>query len=213
MKNFLNMLSYSKYVLFHPFDGFYEIKIRDKGNALIATIFIVILGIIDVLTVQYAGFMVNYTDPTRINSLTTFFYSIFPYLLFVIANYSTTTLFDGKGRMREIYIVIGYSLIPVIMTRIIALILSHYITGDEIMLYNILLGAGMAWFAILAFSGLVTIHEYGFFKNIVTLLFTVLAIAIIMFLALLFYSLIQQFISFVVVLYREIVFRVGGWFS
>ncbi|HHT90345.1 MAG: Yip1 family protein [Bacillota bacterium] len=211
MKQFWEKLIYSRYVIFHPFDGFYEIKFRDRGDASIATLFLLVNGLLAVVATQYSGFVVNHANPKHMNSLLIVFYSVLPYLIFVVGNYSTTTLFEGKGTMREIYIVLGYALVPVIATQVMAIVLSQFITADEVPIYSLLLAAGGLWFVFLVFTGLNTIHDYGFLKNLVTLAVTGFAIGVILFLILLAYSLIQELVAFVQLFTREALVRLEGW--
>ena len=46
------------------------------------------------------------------------------------------------------------------------------------------------------FMGLLVIHEYGLLKTVLTVVFTIIAIAIIVFIGILMMTLVQQFISF-----------------
>lgn len=209
--NFLNKLSYTKYVLFHPFDGFYEIKFRERGDAFIASLFFLLYAIMSIVAAQYNGFIINYNNIKRMNSLLIVLYSVLPYLIFVVGNYSITTLFNGKGTMREIYIVVGYALVPLIIGQLIGVIFSQFITLDEVSLYGLVKSATGLWFAFLLFTGLVTIHEYGVFKNIATIFATFVAISIILFLILLGYSLIQQVIAFIQIFIKEAVIRIEEW--
>ncbi|MGB4670380.1 MAG: Yip1 family protein [Bacillota bacterium] len=213
MKQFLEKLSYTKHVIVNPFDGYYEIKFRNKGDALIATLFFLINSVLAVVSTQYNGFVINTFNIKNMNSLLIMFYSLFPYLIFVVGNYSTTTLFDGKGTMREIYIVVGYALFPYIVSQVIGVIFSQFITMEEVPIYRLIVFAGSAWFAFLVFSGLIVVHEYGVLKNIATLLCTVLAVSIVLFLCLLTYSLIQEVLAFVQLFITEAIVRIEGWSS
>jgi hypothetical protein len=213
MRQFLERLSYARYVLFNPFDGYYEIKFRNRGDASVATLFLLINGILAVVSAQYSGFVINTFNVKNMNSILILFYSVVPYLIFVLGNYTTTTLFDGKGTMREIYIVVGYALAPYIASQVIAVIFSQFITMDDVPIYRLILFAGSAWFAFLVFGGLIVIHEYSVLKNVATLLCTALAVSIILFFALLAYSLVQEVVAFVQLFISEAIVRIEGWSS
>ena len=64
---------------------------------------------------------------------------------------------------------------------------------------------GIIWSGILVYVGFMTIHEFSFKKTALSVIMTVLGIAIIIFLAVLFVGLIQQVISFVKAVYSEAV--------
>jgi cell division protein FtsX len=57
------------------------------------------------------------------------------------------------------------------------------------------------------FFGLMGIHEYGLLKTIFMIIATIVAIAVILFIMLLFLSLIQQVYSYFSSIYREFVMR------
>ncbi len=211
MKQFWEKLSYTRYVIFNPFDGFYEIKFRNRGDASIATLFLLVNGVLAVVSAQYNGFVINTLNVKNMNSVLIMFYSVIPYLMLVIGNYSTTTLFDGKGTMREIYIVVGYALAPYILCQMVAVVLSQFITTEEVPIHRLIVLSGSAWFAFLVFGGLITVHEYGVLKNVSTLLCTVVAVSIILFLSLLAYSLIQEVVAFVQLFIAEAIVRIEGW--
>ena len=101
MRQFWEKLNYARYVIFHPFDGYYEIKFRNMGDASVATLFLLLNGLLAVISAQYNGFILNTLNTKNLNSVLILFYSVLPYLIFVIGNYSTTTLFEGKGTMRK----------------------------------------------------------------------------------------------------------------
>jgi hypothetical protein len=61
--------------------------------------------------------------------------------------------------------------------------------------------------AYMIFFGLLGIHEYGLLKTIAMLVFTIVAIAAILFIILLFLSLTQQLWAFVESVYDEFVMR------
>ena len=61
--------------------------------------------------------------------------------------------------------------------------------------------------AYMVFMGLVVIHEYGVGKAITTVILTVIATAVILFIALLIFDLSSQIYGFVYSLYKEIVSR------
>ena len=58
------------------------------------------------------------------------------------------------------------------------------------------------------FFGVMVTHGYSFGKNVATILFTIIAMAFIMFLAVLFSSLMTKIVSFVYSIAEEINYRI-----
>ena len=205
-----SMIADAKYmfhVLLHPFDGFYDVKFLRKKNYTIPTIIMLICGLTGILSYQYTGFILNYHPLFAMNSITIFFTTLFPFLLFLISNWSLTTLFDGNGTIGDIYIVISYSLVPKLIFDIVGILLSNTIIQEEAALLNALLVIGTVWFCFLLFCGLCVIHEYSPITNVVTLIVSFLAAIVIVFLSMLYYTLMGKVIGFVYTLLIELMRR------
>lgn len=205
-----SMIADAKYMfhlLLHPFEGFYDVKFLRKKNYAIPTIIMLICGLTGILSYQYTGFILNYHPLFAMNSITIFFTTLFPFLLFLISNWSLTTLFDGNGTMGDIYIVISYSLVPKLIFDIVGILLSNTIIQEEAALLNALLVIGMVWFCFLLFCGLCVIHEYSPLTNVVTLIVSFIAAIVIVFLSMLYYTLMGKVIGFVYTLLIELMRR------
>lgn len=200
-------LTYLKAAQFHPFDSFYEIRFRDKGSVPLAFLIMVVYGVIQCAAYQYTGFLMNFNSLQDMNSVSIFISSISILILFTVSNWTVTSLFDGKGKVKDIYIMICYSLVPLILTNLIEIILSNYIIQEEILIVLMFRGIGIVWFVFMAISGLCVIHEYTLTKNILSLLATVVAAAIIMFILILLFTLEEKMFYFLVAVGREIMRR------
>lgn len=200
-------LAYLKAAQFHPFDSFYEIRFRNKGSVLLAFLLMVIYGIIQCAAYQYTGFIMNYKPIEEMNSVSIFISSISVLILFTVSNWTVTSLFDGKGKVKDIYIMLCYSLVPLIITNLLNVILSNYIIESEILIINMIKGIGVVWFIFLTISGLCVIHEYTLSKNILSLLATVVSAAIILFILVLLFTLEEKMFGFIGAVGREILRR------
>jgi hypothetical protein len=114
---------------------------------------------------------------------------------------------NGKGKMKEIFMMGCYSYFPVIITGIIGVIASNFVTEDEALLVTLLYIIGYFLMAYMIFMGLICLHEYGILKTFATIFATIIATCIIAFVALLIFDLSQQIYGFVYSLYKEIVTR------
>ena len=160
-----------------------------------------------ILAFQYEGIITNTSNPQKFNSVQMLIYGVVPPVVIAIANWSVTTLLDGKGKMKEIFMMICYSLFPVTIFGFINIVLSNVLTLDEskfILLIDIL-----AWVltGYMAFMGLVVIHEYGIAKTLWSIILTIVAMLIIAFIALLIFDLAQQIYGFIYSLFKEITIR------
>ena len=195
------------HIISNPFDGFYDMRRRNRANEKFVALMFFSYVLIKILAYFLTGFVVNNNDTSHFNTVRTLITTLFPFLLFVVANYSVTTLGDGKGFLKDIINVVGYSLFPLIICHSIALILSHFVTTDTKVFYYIFIVLGWILFAFYAFIGLIVIHEYGFFKGILYVLLTAVAMAVIIFIIILLITLFQQLIGFGISVWREIIMR------
>ncbi len=208
LKNFwFNLVKFPAYILFHPVDGYDELKRYKKGKVHIAIILMVLFGLLRIYTYLSESFIINSRDPNALNVATEFFSLFLLFFLFIVGNWSITTLMEGKGNLKEIFLVTGYALFPVIIVGFPAVFISNYLTLEEMGIYTLLMGLAYVMTGWMLFMGILNIHEYGLFKTIMTFVFTVVSMAFMAFIGLLFFDLIQQFISFVTTIIKELRLR------
>lgn len=207
MNKVVEELKYLKYTLFHPFDAFYEIKWRGKGNIWLATVLILAYGIAMILNNQYTGFVVNSFPTYKINSIATFVLTVAPLLLFIVSNWSVSTLCNGKGKIKDLYMVIGYAICPMLLFQIATIAISNIIILEEASLLFAFNAVGMLWFYYLVFCGVTTVHEYTAKESVITLITTAIAAIVIIFISVLYFSLMEQVISFISTLGQEFIRR------
>lgn len=200
-------LFYLKNAVFHPFDAFYEIRFRGKGSTLLAALILGLFGILQCISYQYTGFVINTNDLTSMNSLSIFSTWVLGFVLFIVSNWSVTTLLNGKGNMGNILKVVGYALVPLACTLLFQVVVSNFIILEEAMIVYVVTGIGVVWSIFMLLAGLCVIHEYGFGKTLISIVLTFVAAAIIMFLGILFFTLIEQMVVFVVSVGQEFIRR------
>ncbi len=208
LKSFwFNFFKFPGYVLFHPFDGFDDMKRGKKGKVSVAATFMLLFFFLRIYTYLNESFILNQRDPLRLNTFTEFFSVVLLIFLFTIGNWSITTLLEGKGKYKDIFIVTGYAMFPLILLGFPAVFISNYLTLDEIGLYQLVMGLAYFLTGVMLFMGILNIHEYGLLKTVLTFILTAVAMAFMAFLGLLFFDLIQQFLSFVRSVYQELRLR------
>lgn len=195
------------YMLTHPVAGFEEFKRYKRGKLSVAIIFLLLACLLSILSYQYTGFLVNEKNMQEFNSLKEIFYVVVPILVFCLANWSLTTLMDGKGKFKEIFMLTCYSLFPFLVGGFINLIFSNFIVEDEVAFYFIIKFSSYFLMGFMIFMGLLSIHEYSLGVGLLTILLTFVVVMVIIFIGLLFFDLIQQFIGFLTVIIREFILR------
>ena len=202
-----NGLKYAKYMMFHPFDGAWCAKHEKRANAGSATVLLVILVLVTIFAKRSSGYIFNFNDPAESNLFAEIIGVLAPLLLWCIVNWSITTLMDGEGSFGDIYISTAYSMTPVIIFTLLQTVFSWFLTQDGQEIYDLLGAVGVIWTGFLVFVGMMTIQQYTIKKTIFTIIIDVVGMLVVLFLFLLFFALIQQFVNFLYVLYTEFTLR------
>lgn len=184
------------YCLFHPADGFSQIRLRSLLSKIWGAIILFVWVYISVLRFFNIGYIFNENQSDEFNLLIIAAKTIGIATLFIISNWAVCTLMDGKGKPKEIVYVTLYSLIPYIISLIITFLLSRFITAEESIFISIFMVVGIVWSAITIFIGLLTIHEYNVGKGIFSIILTILGMAVMVLLIIMFCTLMAQTFSF-----------------
>ena len=200
-------LKYSLYVITHPLDGFWDLTHEKRGSLAAANIIIALAVLVEVLRATLTNFQFVTINMENFNSLIVAMRILLPVGLWTVANWSLTTLMDGKGRMSEIYMSICYALTPYVIINIIMIIISQVITYDEGAIYWVLAGFSALWTGILLLAAMMMVHDYSLLKTLLSSLLTIVGMGVMVFIFVIFFSLISDAISYFISLYREIIFR------
>ena len=195
------------YTVSHPADGYYWIRHQNKGSIAIALLLVILYGIAFSMNRICASFIVNDIEPRAVNLVAELAGVILLYFILCIGNWSVTCLMEGEGRFKDIMIAVGYAMLPMLVTTILATIVSQFVAENEEAFYTILMGIGTAYSVILIIMGIMQIHNFTMGKTLVTLLLTVVAMLILIFLALLVMNFITQVFQFLRGIYTELIFR------
>lgn len=205
-KTYWEELLYVFHVIYHPFDGFWDLKHEKRGSVRAA---ITILAL-TILTFYYNAIGRGYiVQPTPV--YTTIFSQavsvLLPVMLWVISNWCLTTLFEGEGSFKDVFVASCYSLFPLVLTILPVTIISNVVLVTETSILTLLTNIGFIWTGLLLFFGSQTTHDYTLGKNIVMTVATIVGMAIVMFIGILFTSLISNMMSFVTNIVVELQYR------
>ena len=200
-------LKYGLHVITHPFDGFWDLIHEHKGTMAAAHTFLALFLITRVLKLLWTNFQFISAPLQYINIFEEMLSLLLPFLILCLANWAMTTLFDGKGRFRDIYMGMCYALVPYTLIQLPLVLASNILTFEEASFYSVLMTFSLIWCAFLVFVGLMEIHDYSPGKTLVFLVVTVVGAGVIIFLILVFFSLLSDAAGYFVSMYREIVYR------
>ena len=206
---FFDTLKYSLYVIVHPADGFWDLIHAKRGSYSAANFIVILTLLTQVWRLRFTSFVVRNVNWEEVNVFEEFATILIPLLIFCICNWALTTLFDGKGHLGDIYMGSAYALTPYPLIQIPIIIISNFVTRDEVAFYNIFDTISIIWCAMLIFMAMMMIHQYGFAKTLLFTIFTVFGMLVFVFIVLLFFSMISQGVAYFISLGREIIFRLN----
>ncbi|MEE0839384.1 MAG: YIP1 family protein [Acutalibacteraceae bacterium] len=194
-------------VMLHPSEVITEIKEKKRGSVLIGFILIVLYYITATVKETGSGFLFKNPTNTSFNSLLVLLQTFGIVILWTICNWAVCTLQEGKGKMREIFIVTSYSIIPLIISNIVYTVASNVILESEASFLSIFVTVMQLFTAFILITGTIIIHDYTFGRFVGTSIMSILGILIVVFLGIVIVILVQQVIMFVGTVYREFVYR------
>ena len=205
-RTFVQELLFGFHLMLHPFDGFWDLKHERRGSVRGALVYVAVTILAFYYQAIGQGYMLNPTG-TYSGLWVQAIGVLVPLLLFVLANWCLTTLFEGEGSFKDIFIACSYSLLPVPLLLIPATILSNVVTTSELGIVTMISTISFIWLGILIFFGTQVTHDYTMGKNIITILGTAVGMVFIMFIVLLFSTLIGKMISLITNIVTELQYR------
>lgn len=192
---------------FHPFNSFDDLKYKQMGSWPIAIVLTILFYIASVLNVTATGFLFTNTLLRNYNSLFTIFATVGLLILWSVCNWLVCSMFEGKGSLKDVYVSTTYCLMPwiiflflkVILTNFLPLATAGLISGIETVLL-------IYTFFMLAIA-MIKVHDFDFFKFLLTSIVVLFFMILVVFVILMCGILAEQFISFLVEIYEEIVYR------
>ncbi|MDF2540628.1 MAG: hypothetical protein K0S47_346 [Herbinix sp.] len=200
-------LFYAFRLIYHPFDGFWEIKREARGSVRSASIIVVLVILTFIYKSMGTGFLFRTMDVAYVNVINDILNVILPLILWCFASWGLTTLMGGEGSLKDIYIMTSYSLTPLILLNIPVVIASNFLVLEEVQFMSFFVSLAYVWTVGLIFFGSMVIHDYHFNKNLITVIFSIVGMGVMMFLALLFITLSQRIWEFIAGIYDEIILR------
>lgn len=206
-QDYLKSLKFALYCITHPLDGFWDLTHEKRGTYAAANTILFLTLLIRVLKLRYTSFIFITVYWEGINIFLYIASVAFPLAMFVVGNWGLTTLFDGKGRLGQVYMASCYALTPYPLIQFPLMIFSNFVTVDEAEFYSVISVISLVWAAMLMIAAMGQIHEFSAGKNMLFMVASLFAMLVIVFILLLFFSMISQGIAYFISLAKEIMFR------
>ena len=192
----------------HPLDGYWDLTHEKRGSLAVANTILILTLVARIASLQFTSFIFNRVYWPEVNIFLYLGSIVFPLALWVVGNWALTTLFDGKARLPQIYMATCYAMLPYPLFQFPLIIFSNVVTVNEAEFYTLINTIVLVFCAIYIVVAMMQIHEYTMSKTILFTAFSIFAMLVIVFILLLFFSMISQGIAYFVSIVREILFRI-----
>lgn len=206
-KRYIKSLKFAFYCLTHPLDGFWDLTHEKRGSIAAANTILIFTLLARICQLYLTSFIFNKVYWPEINIFLYIASILFPLALWCVGNWGLTTLFDGKARLPQIYMATCYAMLPYPLVQFPLIIFSHVVTVDEAEFYSVVSTISLVYAALLIIAAMMQIHEYTLRKTLLFTVFSIFAMLVIVFILLLFFSMISQGVAYFVSIVREILFR------
>lgn len=203
----VSIARYPWYCILHPFKAYYDLKIEKKGSLLIANIILGAFFVVSIISSQLTGFHFNHNRTDQFNVFITLGMTIGIFAVWIICNWAISTLADGEGTRKEIWIFTAYSLLPYVISLVLLTILSNVLTMEESGFLMIARVIAFTWTGINIVMATREVHQYTMKKTIFIIGGSLLGVYLVLLFLTIGYSMFTQLLSFVGMVYNELRLR------
>jgi hypothetical protein len=207
-KRYLESLKFGFYCMTHPIDGFWKLTHEKKGTIGAATTILIVTILVRILKLRYTSFLFLQVYWEDINIFLYIASILFPLALWVIGNWALTTLFDGKGRLGDVYMGTCYGMLPYAVIQFPLMIVSNFVTIEEGQFYEVLSVISLILCLLLIVNGLAQVHAFSPGKNLLFTVASLFAMLVMIFILMIFFSMISQGVAYFISIGRELMFRI-----
>ena len=207
LAKYWDSLKFALYCATHPLDGFWDLTHEKRGTMAAANTILFLTLLVRVLKLRYTSFVILTVYWEGLNIFLYIASVLFPLILWVVGNWCLTTLFDGEGNFKDIFVATAYALVPIPLALIPTTLFSNIALKQELDIISFINTVALIWTFLLIFVGMMVTHDYTIGKNFITTIGTIVAMAFIMFVAILFTTLVGKIVSFITNIFVEINYR------
>ncbi len=204
---YFSSLKFSLYCMTHPLDGFWDLTHEKRGSYAAANTILILVLATRIWQLQFTSFVINAVNWERINVFMYLASILLPLALWCIGNWALTTLFDGKGRLGQIYMATCYGMAPYVIISLPLIVISNGVTTNEADFINVLGVFSLIWAGGLILAAMMEIHEYSLSKMLLFTVATLFSMLVMVFIILMFFSMISTGIAYFISIGKELMFR------
>lgn len=204
---FVSDVLYIGNMLRHPIDSLYYLNRGERGSVKSASALYLLALAVFSADMLLRGFIFR----TPLADTVSPFYLMIGFLaavgLFVIGNYMVSSINDGRGSFKNVYITTAYSFAPYICFTPIIIALTYILSLNERFLVSFPWAVILIWTGVMIFISASETHAYSFRATVKNLFLTVFFMLVCVAVAALVYIFWKQIIIFISEVFGEVGYR------
>jgi hypothetical protein len=203
----MNTLRMMGKVLRHPNEFYYDLQAPGVARWSHAILLIILAFIARMISILVTGYAFETREPYEISFLFEFVWIVVPWISWSISNWAVSTILDGEGKFKEIVVGSAYALVPYIVFVVPVTLLTNVLSLDEASTYRLFMSIIQFWVILLFLIKVRVLHDFEIGKMIWITILTLIGMFIMWFVCFILYGLIDEFVNFIINLFKEISFR------
>lgn len=208
-KKVVSNLLYAGYFMKHPIDGSYGIAREGRASFAAPSILLLVFTLEYIINKYLCGFYWKTVREGRYEIFSDIGIIVVIIIAVTVCNYLVCTINEGEGTVKKIYTYFCYSLTPYLFITPLVFVLTHVLTDNEQFLITLSEAVMIGWIVILVVLAIKEVNNYTAgetFKVICLTVFTILIMALLLFIIYVLWAQVFEFISSVI---GEVVYRLG----
>jgi hypothetical protein len=203
----MDTLRLMRQVLVHPYDFYHDIQEPKRTQWYQALIIVLLTFVAKMIAILATGYAFQTREPHEISSFHEFIWIVVPWLTWCISNWGVSTILDGEGKFKEVFVGSAFALVPYMLFIVPVTLLTHILALDEASTYTLLTRIIIVWVAWLFLVKVKILHDFEPGKVAFITALSVIGVGIIWFVGILLFGISNQFISFIIDLVKELRLR------
>lgn len=201
----MRILALGLCVLKHPIYAFNLIKSNRGRSILIPSVFLLLLAVaVRISSIFIVHFPVTDIQLQEVSILFEILLVIVPVIAWSVSLFGITSILDGETHMGEAFTATVFSLIPYILFTLPIAWFTNLLGFEDRIVYTILTWMVISMVAFLLVTNVKVMNTYSMPKTLLVMLLTFITMWLFLGILFLLYALSNQFIQFVVGLFREL---------
>lgn len=194
-------------VVAHPYQFYHDIQGRQRIHWYQGILVVLLTYAARMVSILITGYAFQTREPHDISMFHELIWIVVPWLTWCISNWGVSTILDGEGKFKEIFVGSAFALVPYMLFIIPVTLLTLILSLDEASTFRLLQWFVIFWVAWLMLLKVKILHDFEVRKVIFITLISVIGIGIIWFVGILLFGISNQFISFIADLLKELRLR------